>query len=70
MLAAMISMAHEMVLQVVAEGIETIAEQCEAVRQGVDALQGYAIAKPMTRTAVRDWVQNYTNHRFHAPRTA
>ena len=70
MLAAIISMAHEMGLQVVAEGIETIAEQCEAVRQGVDALQGYAIAKPMTRTAVRDWVQNYTNHRFHAPRTA
>ena len=63
LLAAMIAMAHQMDLQVVAEGIETIAEQVEAVRQGVDAIQGFAIAKAMPAQSVPTWIKNYSNAR-------
>ena len=63
LLAAMIAMAHQMDLQVVAEGIETIAEQVEAVRQGVDTIQGFAIAKAMPAQSVPTWIKNYSNAR-------
>lgn len=70
LMVAMIAMAHELGLQVVAEGIETIAEQCEAIRQGVDAIQGYAIAKPMPAGAVPSWIENYHHAQHRAPKSA
>ena len=45
---AIIAMAHELSLSIVAEGVET-AEQCEFLRQaGCDSVQGYYFAKPMS----------------------
>jgi EAL domain-containing protein (putative c-di-GMP-specific phosphodiesterase class I) len=38
---AMIQMPQQLDLEVVAEGVETIGEQCHMVDLGVDALQGY-----------------------------
>ncbi len=66
----MIAMAHEMELAVVAEGIETIAEQTEAVRQGVDAIQGYAIAKAMPSNAVAAWIKNYMQAKHNFTKSA
>jgi EAL domain-containing protein (putative c-di-GMP-specific phosphodiesterase class I)/GGDEF domain-containing protein len=70
LLSAMIAMAHEMELAVVAEGIETIAEQTEAVRQGVDAIQGYAIAKAMPSNAVAAWIKNYMQAKHNFTKSA
>ena len=51
----MVTMAHEIGLKVVAEGIETQAEYSYVRKLGVDELQGYMLSKPldvnsMTRT--------------------
>jgi EAL domain-containing protein (putative c-di-GMP-specific phosphodiesterase class I) len=42
----MITMCHELGMQVVAEGIETAAERDAIVAAGCDLMQGYFFAKP------------------------
>ena len=50
---AIINLAHNLGLEVVAEGIETPA-QFEFLReQGCDIAQGYLISRPMTTEAAR-----------------
>jgi EAL domain-containing protein (putative c-di-GMP-specific phosphodiesterase class I) len=56
---AMIQMAQQLDLKVVAEGVETIAEQCHMVDLGVDALQGYSIAHPLAPEKVVAWMEGY-----------
>ena len=48
-----ITMAHHMDLLVVAEGIETRAQQDDLVRRDCDLLQGYRFARPMPLEALR-----------------
>nr|WP_284047766.1 EAL domain-containing protein [Halomonas gemina] len=47
-----ITMAHHMDLVVVAEGIETRAQQEDLVRRGCDLLQGFLFARPMPLEAL------------------
>jgi len=47
-----ITMAHHMDLVVVAEGIETPAQQQELVRRGCDMLQGFHFSRPVPLTAL------------------
>ena len=56
---AMIQMAQQLDLEVVAEGVETIGEQCHMVDLGVDALQGYSIAHPLAPEKVVAWMEGY-----------
>ncbi|WP_445005955.1 EAL domain-containing protein [Halomonas mongoliensis] len=42
-----ITMAHHMELEVVAEGIETVEQQRELSRRGADLLQGYLFSRPL-----------------------
>lgn len=44
---AIVALAHELGLQVTAEGVETEAQATYLVQQGCDVLQGYMFAKPM-----------------------
>ncbi|HET9482797.1 MAG TPA: bifunctional diguanylate cyclase/phosphodiesterase [Xanthomonadales bacterium] len=44
---AMVSLAHSLELEVVAEGIETEEQRAFCARAGVDLLQGYYFAKPL-----------------------
>ena len=44
---AMVSLAHSLELEVVAEGIETDEQHTFCTRAGVDLLQGYFFAKPL-----------------------
>lgn len=44
---AIIAMAHRLHLQVVAEGVETLAQESLLRAQGCDEVQGYLYAKPM-----------------------
>lgn len=51
--------AHNLGLHVVLEGLETPGLIEAAAQLGVDAGQGYAIARPMPRAAVVDWARNF-----------
>ncbi len=53
--AAIIQMAHQLDLRVVAEGIETEGQRDVLTRLGCDELQGYLFAKPMTAQALTLW---------------
>ncbi len=45
---AIIALAHELGLEVTAEGVETDAQAAYLVQQSCDVLQGYLFAKPMS----------------------
>jgi len=45
--AAMIAMAHALALEVVAEGVETEAQQAFLARHGCDVAQGYLFGRPV-----------------------
>jgi EAL domain-containing protein (putative c-di-GMP-specific phosphodiesterase class I) len=52
---AVIGMAHALELRVVAEGVETQAQRDQLVALGVDELQGYLFARPMSARALGLW---------------
>jgi EAL domain-containing protein (putative c-di-GMP-specific phosphodiesterase class I) len=66
LLSAMVAMAQELDLKIVTEGVETIGEQCEVIRQGADVIQGYAIARPMPGHDIPKWVEKYHSLVGHA----
>jgi EAL domain-containing protein (putative c-di-GMP-specific phosphodiesterase class I) len=52
---AVVSLMHGLGREVVAEGVETV-DQIDVLRViGCDAIQGHAVARPMTETALRHW---------------
>jgi EAL domain-containing protein (putative c-di-GMP-specific phosphodiesterase class I) len=53
------NIAHSLGLTVIVEGLETEGLIEAAVHLGVDAGQGFAIARPMRASAVLDWVAGY-----------
>lgn len=53
---AVIKLAHALGLQVVAEGVETEAQQGLLMRWGCDQMQGYLFARPMPAANLRLWV--------------
>ncbi|MBT0570034.1 EAL domain-containing protein [Curvibacter sp. CHRR-16] len=56
---AMITMAHALGLQVVAEGVET-AEQCRLLMEaGCDYAQGYYFARPMDDMVLELWLREW-----------
>lgn len=55
LVAAMISMCHELGAKVVAEGIETIAERDVLVQLGADLLQGFLFARPARPFVLPRW---------------
>lgn len=52
---SIIDLAHNLGLQVTAEGVETAAAMDLLVALGCDKAQGYYIAKPMPGAALLDW---------------
>ncbi len=48
--SATIALAHALGLSVVAEGVETAAQEYYLLRQGCDHLQGYLYSKPLPTT--------------------
>ena len=52
---AVIRLAHALGLQVVAEGVETAAQQDVLTRLQCDGLQGYLFARPMPAERVAEW---------------
>jgi diguanylate cyclase len=58
---AVVEMAHNLGLRVVAEGIETSCQRDLLVSAGCDELQGYLFARPMNAKAITVWA---CDHRF------
>jgi EAL domain-containing protein (putative c-di-GMP-specific phosphodiesterase class I) len=54
---AMISMAHQLNLKVIAEGVETEAELNFLRQNGCDAAQGYFISKPLPWQQFKQFIQ-------------
>jgi EAL domain-containing protein (putative c-di-GMP-specific phosphodiesterase class I) len=56
---ATLSMAKDLGLRCVAEGVETEAQQQFLTERGCDSLQGYLFARPMPADECRDWLRRY-----------
>lgn len=54
-----IRMAHDLGLKVVAEGIETMADQAFLCRAGCDIGQGYFYGRPMTQADLAVWCDHW-----------
>ena len=52
-----VSAAHTLEMEVVAEGVETEAQLAFLKRQGSDAVQGYLISHPLPADALLPWLQ-------------
>lgn len=52
----LISLAHELRIKVVAEGVEVQAQADKLHEFGCDQIQGYVYAKPMSLSEFRDWL--------------
>ena len=61
---AIITMAHELGMKVVAEGVETVEQRDLLVRAGCDFGQGYLFAKPMAAAEFEIFCAQH--HRVHA----
>ncbi len=68
MIAAILTMAEQLKLETLAEGVETIAEHALLAQLGCDAVQGYVIARPMPADDVPKWVRNHNGKLASAPR--
>jgi EAL domain-containing protein (putative c-di-GMP-specific phosphodiesterase class I) len=55
---AIISMAHELGMLVVAEGVETAAQARFLMLAGCDVMQGYFLARPMTADVASDFLRS------------
>lgn len=59
MVHTIVEMARSLGLQVIAEGVETLAQYESLCQLGVDLMQGYLFAKPMPAADVLGWVTQY-----------
>ena len=57
---AIISIAHEQQLYVVAEGVETSQQRDALAELGCDAIQGYLVCRPMPSAQFHDWLDQLT----------
>jgi EAL domain-containing protein (putative c-di-GMP-specific phosphodiesterase class I) len=57
MLASSIRLGKDLGLAIVAEGVETESEWQLVVSGGVDAVQGFFVAEPMSATEMEGWLR-------------
>lgn len=65
MLTSSIKLGKDLGLRVVAEGVETEAEWKLVARRGVDLVQGYYVARPMSAAQFEAWYDNGANSARH-----
>ena len=62
---AVIQLAHQLGLRVVAEGVETEGQRDILLVLQCDELQGYLLARPMAVEALDDWLQKQPSDEPH-----
>ena len=62
---AIVSLAHNLGLEVVAEGVETRSQLDFLRREGCDAAQGYLIGRPQPQSEVRAMLARASSERRH-----
>lgn len=55
--ASTINLAHNLGLEVVAEGVETEEQKLKLQEMGCDTIQGFLIAEPISENALADWTK-------------
>jgi EAL domain-containing protein (putative c-di-GMP-specific phosphodiesterase class I) len=64
---AIISLGHNLGLQVIAEGVETRAQLDFLAANGCDEIQGYLLSKPLNETALRQFVSDSSAFEIFRP---
>ncbi|MEM9108378.1 MAG: EAL domain-containing protein, partial [Pseudomonadota bacterium] len=59
MVAAIVTMAEQLDLETLAEGVETEGEHAMVAQLGCRYVQGYGIARPMSAEACREWLAKF-----------
>ncbi|SPF77389.1 putative signaling protein [Aliiroseovarius pelagivivens] len=67
MISAILTMAKQLKIGALAEGVETHGEYTKLGELGCSDVQGYAVAKPMPMDAISLWIRNHksTSDRIH-----
>ena len=60
LIAASIAMGHQLGMEVIAEGVETLDQLARLAELGCDMAQGYLISRPMPASAVARWIADHT----------
>lgn len=68
MLAAILSMADQLGVETLAEGVESAALHALCAQLGCRHVQGYAIARPMPLEDTIDWLRGHEQRRLPTPR--
>lgn len=68
MLAAILSMADQLGVETLAEGVESAALHALCAQLGCRHVQGFAIARPMPLDDTFDWLRNHEQRRLPTPR--
>ena len=68
MVAAILSMAEQLGLATLAEGVETPAEHAMLAQLGCGDVQGFGIARPMPVDETMDWIARHRARLARAPR--
>jgi EAL domain-containing protein (putative c-di-GMP-specific phosphodiesterase class I) len=66
LLRAMVAMAHELGMEAIAEGVETLVDRNRVKDAGCDVAQGYYWCKPLPRADFMAWTQDFVS--IMAPR--
>ena len=66
--AAILSMADQLGLETLAEGVETVGEHAMMAQLGCRHVQGYGIARPMPFEDTLDWIRQYRQKIAGVPR--
>jgi predicted signal transduction protein with EAL and GGDEF domain len=65
-LSAVLSLANDLGLETVAEGVETAQEKKFLIDKGCDILQGYLLSKPLPAEEAGQWMKRHQNGLSHA----
>ncbi len=68
MVAAILSMAEQLGLETLAEGVETPAEHSMLAQLGCNEVQGFGIARPMPLSESSDWIIRHASQQTIFPR--